>query len=68
VANSNRCEGQMRTHKVNRMPHFMTIRGLHWRNNGRAWTLPETAFTSYFLRKVLWVIGKSFVAVSTTFI
>jgi len=50
------------------MPHFMTIRGLHWRNNGRAWTLPETAFTSYFLRKVLWVIGKSFVAVSTTFI
>ena len=36
-----------------------------WRNNGGTWTLLETAFTSYFLRKISWVIGKSFLAVST---
>jgi len=36
-----------------------------WRNNVGAWTLLETAFTSYVLRKVSWVIGKSSLAVST---
>jgi len=36
-----------------------------WCNNGCTWTLLETAFTSYFLRKVTWVIGKSFLSVST---
>jgi len=36
-----------------------------WRNNGGTRTLLETAFTCYFLRKVSWVIGKSFLAVFT---
>ena len=31
-----------------------------WRKNGGTWTLLETGFTSYFLRKIWWVIGKSF--------
>jgi len=29
------------------------------RNNGGTWTLLETAFTSYSLRNVSWVTGKS---------
>jgi len=36
-----------------------------WRNNGSVWTLLETAFTSYFLRKLSWVIGKLFLAAFT---
>jgi len=36
-----------------------------WRNDDGGWTLLETAFTSYFLRNVSWVIGKSFLTVST---
>jgi len=36
-----------------------------WRNNGGAWTLLETAFTSYFLRVVSWISGRSFLAIST---
>ena len=32
---------------------------LHWRDNGGTWTLLETAFTSYFQRKVSWVIGRA---------
>jgi len=34
-------------------------------HNGNTSILQETDFTSYFLQKVLWVIGKSFLAVST---
>jgi len=39
-----------------------------WRNNDgtcTTWTLLETAFTSYFLRKVPWVTGKSCLAFPT---
>jgi len=36
-----------------------------WRNNGSIWTLLESAFTSHFLRMVSWVIGTSFLCVST---
>jgi len=36
-----------------------------WRNNGGTVTFLETAFTSYFLWKVSWDIGKSFLTVST---
>jgi len=34
------------------------------RNNGATWILLGTTFTSYFLRKVSWVVEKSFLAVS----
>jgi len=37
-----------------------------WRNNDGTWTLLETAFTSYFLRKVSWfLLGKSYLAIFT---
>jgi len=29
----------------------------HWRDSGGTWTLLEAAFTSYFLRKALFVTG-----------
>jgi len=50
VSNSNCSENQIRTYKVN--PRAALWR---WRNNGCTWSLLETAFKSYFLRKVSWV-------------
>ena len=44
--------------KVTQGPHYDA------NNNGGTWALLETTFASYFLRKA-WVIGKSFLAVST---
>jgi len=50
-------EGQMRTYEVTRGPHYdypYFSRATLWRlrNNGGSLALLETAFTSYFLRKV----------------
>jgi len=57
----------MRTYKVTRGPHYDYPRVAlwRWRNNGGTWTFLETVFTSYILRKVSWVTGKSFPAMST---
>jgi len=37
-----------------------------WRNNSSTWTFTrvETALPSFFLWKLLWVVGKSFSAIS----
>jgi len=43
------------TYKVTRGPHCDADATI---------TVPELNFTSYFLRKVSWIIGKSFLAVS----
>ena len=54
--------------KLLRRPNEDLHRGAtlwRWRNNDGTGTLPETAFTSYFLRKVSWVIGESSLAFST---
>ena len=56
VSNSNCTVGHMRTYKVTRGPHY---------DSDATVAVPELNFTSYFLRKVSWIIGKSFVAVST---
>jgi len=47
-------EGQTRNHIVTRGPHcaHQRVALWRWRNNGGTWNLLETAFTSYFLRKV----------------
>jgi len=55
ISNSNCSEDQERTYKVTRGPHYyadvtMAVPELHY--------FIETAFTSYFLRRVSWVIGK----------
>jgi len=62
VPNSNCSEGQTKTYKETRGPRYGNPRAAlwRWRNNCGTWTLPETALTSYFLRKVSWVVGKSF--------
>jgi len=44
---------------ITRKPHLTLWR---WCNNGGTWTLLEAVFTSYFLQKVSWIIGKSFLA------
>jgi len=59
VSNSNFSAGQMRAIWSNWGPHYVAD------ETGGTWTLLETAFTSYFLGKVLWVTGKLFLAVST---
>jgi len=41
-------------------PRFVNpFENWRWRINGGIWTLLETVFTSYFLRKVSWVIGRA---------
>jgi len=46
VSNSNCTEGQMRTYKVNRGPHYSYSRAALWRwhNNGGTWTLLESFY------------------------
>ena len=59
ISNSNFSVGQMKTCKVSRGPHY---------DADEIIAVPEltkTAFTSCFLRKVSWIIGKSFLTVST---
>jgi len=51
----------MGTYEVTRGPHYDADATMAV----PSWTLPEKAFTSYFLPRVLWVTGKSFPAVST---
>jgi len=67
--NSNFSEGQMKTYEVIRGPHYVYPGGAlwHWRNNSDIWTLLETVFASYSLRKVSFVISSSFLA-ATTFV
>jgi len=67
VSNSKCSEGQIRTYKITCGPHYDNLRNAlwWWRNKSRTSTLQETAFMSYFLRKVWWVIDKPFLAVST---
>jgi len=48
----------MRTIEVTRGPYYDAKR-----SNSGTLTLLRTAFTSYFLQKLSWVAGKSFVAV-----
>jgi len=67
VSNSNSSKGQMRAYEVIRGAHYDYPEAAlwRWRNSGRTWTFLETAFTSYFLQKVSWVVGKSLLAIST---
>jgi len=56
VSNSNCSEGQMRTYTVTQSKGRIMTLTQQW----RYLTLLEISFTSYFLRKVSWVISKSF--------
>ena len=55
VSKSNCSVDHMRTYKITRGPHCDADETI---------AVPESNFTSYFLRKVSWIIGKSFLAVS----
>jgi len=51
VLNSNCFVGHMRTYKATRGPHY---------DANATIAVPELNFTSYFLRKVSWIIGNHF--------
>jgi len=59
VSNSNCFGGEIGNYQVTRSNVLYC-----WHNNGGTWTLLETACTFYFLRKVSWVVRKSFLTLS----
>jgi len=52
--------GPNENYKVTSGPHYDYPKAVLWPwcNNCSTWTFLKTAFTSYFLREALWVIGK----------
>jgi len=65
VSNSNRSEGQMKTCKVTRGPHYNTDETIAVRRGTCTVLLTRNSFTCHFLRKVWWVKAKSFLVAST---